>query len=67
MSGYLPQRKEHKFRDWVWNYVMEWMALIDGIVCLMTLNFYCPNLESKLYDVYLCSYKEELDSDVEIL
>lgn len=63
------EMKEHKFRDWAWNYAMEWLTLIDCIIALLTLEFYCPDLASKLHERYLVRYtyngwdKKDLDRD----
>ena len=37
------------FREWLEDYITEWIALLDTIICILTLNFYCPNLESKFF------------------
>jgi hypothetical protein len=69
MSGYNKYSNAHKFRDWAWNYAMEWLTLIDCIVDILTLDFYCPDLASKLHERYLMRYtyngwdKDELDRD----
>lgn len=50
MSGYIAH-EERKLRNWLWAYTGEWLALIDTVVALLTLNFYCPSLESKFYNL----------------
>jgi len=51
MSGNTKIPENHPIRTWIYNYIGEWLALVDTVIALLTLNFYCPGIESKYYDL----------------